>query len=325
MVTRSERAVLYSIAAGFLGSSCLLAVIGLSVSFVTATLAGRDPLAAALLVQSGPDLLAFVSHRSLGDVTYGEISTIAAALAFLGSTVTALPLIYQIVKREGFLRLLTLSYGMLFGLGLILVWFEWSNTGNVILFKPRLFEVGYLYLAFLLAEAGKLTLEHRGISALPYFYAIDGAFGTIAVLIIQIGYKASFAGLLLGPFFLVAVAVAMFLCEWTLLRPGTLLIVGMSMTIADRDFEAALAAVGDRERLPLIFGQFRAKLAEAAKLSYLKRVKLIESVGPVIRRALPRQSRRARPVRLDWRIAIPVGGAQVLFLALVIVLGWLVF
>jgi len=325
MVTRSERAVVYSLAAGFFGAACLLVIIGIPVSFVTATLAGRDPLAAVLLVHSEPDLLSFVSHGTLRGVTYGEISTLAAALAFLGASVSAVPLIYQIIRREGILKLVTLSNGMIWGLALTLLWFEWSNTGRVVLLKPRLFEVGYLYLAFLLAEGGKLTLEHKGLSALPYSYAIDGLFGTIAVLIIQLGYEPSFASLLLGPFFLVAVAIAIFLVEWTVLRPATILIVGMGMMTTDRAFETTLAAVEQRERLPLILRHFRTKVAEAAKLSYPKRVSFIERIGSLIRRALPRRNRRARPVRPNWSIVLAVMAAQLAFITAIILLAWLVF
>ena len=324
--TTSEWRTLRSVAAGFLLCGLILVVVGLPISYVTATLAGRDPLVSVLLLRSGHDLQSLFSRPSLLDVTLAEVSTVSALLAFYGSLTFALPLIYMIVKREGVLKFVTLTNGMYLGLAIASVWFSWTHTGRVDWLAPTAVEVGYIYMAFLVAEAAKLIVEDWELSALPYIYAIDGLFGTISVLIIHVGYDPTFASLLLGPFFLVAVAAAILLSEWILLRPATILFTGLGLAVADAAFERQLRGVGSSRwtRFKLIVVHLRGKIWEAAGLSYRRRAKLIETTVAKAMRGI-RRPRRQRARRLEWRIVAAVCLFNIVFLLSVIALARLLF
>ncbi len=311
----SDWTILRSIAAGFLLSALILVVVGLPASYAAATLAGRDPLISILLLRSGDDLASFFARPSLLDTTLAEASTVSAVLAFYGCLILALPLIFLIVRREGLLKFLTLTYGMYLGLAFAHLWFRWTYTGRVDWFAPTAMEVGYIYMAFLVAEAAKLIVEDWKLSAIPYVYAIDGIFGTVSVLIIHLGYEPSFASLLLGPFFLVAVAVAILLSEWLLLRPATILFTGLGLGVADTAFERELRkeAPSAWPRLKSIAAHFRGKVVEAAALTYGRRARLIETTLARFMKRVPRP--RSRPGRrLDRRLVAAAGSFNFLFL-----------
>jgi hypothetical protein len=325
-MTNSERATLYSLGFGCVLSGAILIGLGLPLTYLTAAVAGRDPTASILLVHAGHDWKAFVRTTDLSNVTAAEWSTVAGTLAFAGGALLTVPLIFWIVRRGGILRFITLMQGMYLGLGLTSTWFEWSNTGRLDLLAPRALETGYLYLAFLVAEASKLTLEDKELSALPYLYAIDGLFGTVAVLIIQVGYEPSFASLLLGPFFLISVSVSILIAEWLVLRPSTIVIVATGLALFDLEREGSVTSLtSPKERRQVAFRHLRVKFREIARLPYSKRVKLIENAASVVRRLLPRRPRGAKPLRLDWRIVLGICVGEYLFLLLVIVVAWALF
>jgi hypothetical protein len=317
---------MHSIAAGIVLSGLTLSVVFLPLSYAAAIIAGRDPLVSILLTQSGHDLSSFVALRSLSDVQPGELSTIFGLLAFSGLCLLALPLIFLVVRHKGFIRLMTLSYGMVLGLSLTLVWFEWTSTGHVALFAPRAMEIGYIYLAFLFAEGSKVALEHKGLLAIPYTYAIDGIFGTITVLIISYGYRSSFADVLLGPFFLIAVAITIFISEWMILRPATILLAGTGQALADPGLIRFIEETGTtaKQRLKFVLWMVRKKIGEAAKLSYPRRAKLLEEAGAKVIRMIPKSpSFRIRQV--DWNVVAIIGAINLLFPLLALLAAWLVF
>jgi hypothetical protein len=322
----NEWKLLRSMAVGFLLSGLILAAICLPTSMITAILAGRDPLVSVLLLRSGNDLSSFFARPHFFDASLAEVSTVSAALGFYGSLTATLPLIYMIVRRDGLIKFLTLTNGMYLGLTIAYVWFRWTHIDRIDWFAPTAMEIGYIYMAFLVAEAAKLIVEDWKLSALPYLYAIDGLFGTVAVLIIHVGYDPSFASLLLGPFFLVAVAVAILLSEWILLRPATILFTGLGLAVTDSTFERGLrkSAPSRWPRFGLVVAHLRSKIGEAAGLSYRRRAKLIETTVAKAMRGIPRpRGRRAR--RLDWRLVAAICLFNTLFPLLVMAVARLVF
>ena len=325
--TKAELVAPYSVLAGFMLAGAIFVLVGLPVSYGAAVLAGKDPVSSILLTHSSEYFSSFVTHRSLAQVTYSEISAISGAFALLGSLVTALPLVFQIIKRGGFIRFLSLMYGLLLGLGLTRAWFEWSSTGRIGLFEPNAMETGYIYVAFFFSESAKLVIEDKGIIAVPYNYAIDGLFGTVVVLIISVGYDTTFASLLLGPFFLLAVALAIFSAEWLFLRPGTILVLALGSMIMDQSFAGGTQVSDVPPRVPLrsALSHLRVRIGEAAALTYPRRVKRIESVASKIKALLPRQRKGRRSIKIHWGIACAVCAFQVLFLTLAVFLAWLIF
>jgi len=307
--------LLTSVIAGTLLCGFLLFAIGLPLSYVFATLAGDDPLASILLLRSGDPMASFLAGPGFGVLTHSEVSTVSAYLAMIGAATLSLPLLYAVARREGIVKVLTLSYGMYLGLSLALAWFEWSNTGRVDWLAPKAGEIAYLYLAFLIAEAAKLALAHKEIGALPYNYAIDGLFGTVAVLIIHAGYDPSFSSLLLGPFFLIAVALAMASAEWLMVRPGTILLVGAGQALVDPDVQRRFSTSkqGAWARLKLLLRECAGRIREMRRIAYAKRVRMAE-------RALAKGFREFRRGRrsflrgLDWRIAAVACAGNLAFL-----------
>lgn len=306
-------------------SGLLLVVIGLPHSYISASLAGNDPLAAILLVQSRGELASFFARPSLGDVTYAEVSAISAYLAMIGSSALSIPLLFAVGRQEGIIKLLVLANGMFLGLTFASGWFEWANTGTIDWLGPTGAEIAYLYLAFLMAEATKLSLAKRELVALPYLYAIDGVFGIVAVLIIHVGYDPSFSSLLLGPFFLVAVAVAILIVEWLLFRPTTILLTGLGLALTDSGFERRLATAkrGGWSRLKMALSEFGRMIGEGRRMAYQKRARMIDRAAAKALRQLPRPARRSRARRLDWRIVALVCAGNTLFLLLGMLLAWL--
>lgn len=322
----SDWILMYSVAIGFTCSSILFVIFGSSLSYMTAVMAGKDPLTSVLLTKSSQDLISFASLRSPFDAGLQILSTVFAIIAFYGILALSIPLIFLVIKHKGVSKLLTLTQGIIFGLSITMVWFEWSKTGRITIFAPRVFDIGYVYFIFLLSEGVKAIIEHKGILAIPYIYAVDGVFGTFIVLIVSQGYDPSFADVLLGPFFLIGVAVSIFVVEWVMMRPATILFGGMGLTFSDRRLDRLIGSrhVATRELLKFVALLFFRKVRQMANIPYARRAKLMESAGAWAIRRMPKAPRFSLR-RLHWGLVATVCAINLLFPLAILLVVWLAF
>lgn len=291
-----------SVAGAAVISGLILIAISIPATLVTAARAGRDLVATLLLLRSDRDIAALMARPNIGALDYSDASTAFALLSLYGVISLIVPLIVLVGRHEGTLKLLLLVWGMYLGLIFTSAWFEWSSTGSLQLLNATAPRIAYLYLAFLVCETLKIVVAGKGLGALPYYYLLDGLLGIVSVLIIAAGYQPSFADLLLGPFFLVAVATGLLIAEWMILRPGTIVFVGLQKLATKRSFlRSVRAAPKGRGRTRLLTTQAVAELKNARRLSYAARtIRVEEALSSVFKQTRSRPT-DSRKFDIDWR------------------------
>jgi hypothetical protein len=294
----------------------ILAALGIVSSFFLALQAGQDPVSTVLLLQSDVGIRALWGRSSLYDLGAGDLSLIAAFVGMFGLITLALPLIFYVATRDGVFKFLLLIWGMVTGLSITLIWFQWSAQGKVDIFNPSGLKIFYLYFAFLVAEAVKLAIEHKGLRTLPYNYLIDGLFGTASVLIVQAGYDLAMESLLLGPFFLIAVALSILIGEWVLARPASILFVSMGKSYSSKVLDRQLRSVdGSRSGLRVFTRHLRREIRKARSMSYERRVSWTEDrIEKLFRTLLPLLPKDIRSRRLGRWLVIGFCAISLLFL-----------
>ena len=304
----------------------LLAAAGVGLSYFWATQAGKEPVSTVLLLQSDLDIRALLARSSFSALGFSDLSLIAAFVGMYGLLTLTLPLIFYVATREGLFKFLLLLWGMVTGLALTLIWFQWSVVGRIDIFSPSAPKIFYLYFAFLVAEGIKLAIEQNGLRSLPYIYFIDGLFGTAAVLIVQAGYELALESLLLGPFFLIAVAVAIFIAEWIMARPLSILSVGLWKVLRNKRLEHQLdRAAGTWARLRILARHFAREIRKARSTPYEKRVSWLEDqIGIAVRMLLPLLPSGSKNRRRGWWFVVGLCAFNLAFLALAAALAvWL--
>jgi hypothetical protein len=208
---------------------------------------------------------------------------------------------------------------MFLGLALTSVWYEWASTGRWHPLGSYTPKIAYLYLAFLLAEMFKTIFKHKGLSGLHHQYSADGAFGLVSVLLISAGYPTSFADLLLGPMFLVAVSVSILLAEWAVIRPASILFVGLSRTISDLGFQRRLQRQCRSDSFWMLTRRFSSEISEAHRIGFAARTDLLQRMAVVLLRRKPEHDAEPHIISFDWRI---VGGLFMFNLLFPLAAGW---
>jgi hypothetical protein len=216
---------------------------------------------------------------------------------------------------------------MFLGLSLTSYWYSWASPNPTAPFGGYTFKIGYLYFAFFVIEACKTLIEHKHLSALPYFYMGDGVLGIVSVLIIKAGYPPSFADFLLGPIFLITVAVSIFFSEWAIVRPTTIFFVAMGRTLLDKKLERRfrVATNTGAQRLQLFSKHFAQEVALSRKLTYNERIDLINLAVSYIFKKRRDSVERMHTVRFDWRIATGAFTFNLLWPVGVGLVAWLIF
>jgi hypothetical protein len=90
------------------------------------------------------------------------------------------------------------------------------------------FKFIYIYLLFLLIEVAKSRMPAQQVWQPKYEILLDGMFGLLSCYVLLVGFDPELLDILLGPVFLIAMFLVMFLFEHTVLRANLALLVAMS-------------------------------------------------------------------------------------------------
>lgn len=321
--TDSDKTWIRSIAAGIVTSGGLLVAACIPSAALLAVLAGKPPIASILLLQSDAPLSYFLTNSGHA-LDYEAYALIAALLGLYGVVSLCAPLLFWVAREAGYLKVLSLSWGMFLGLALTSLWYDRISTPAYSVFQSYTPKIAYLYLAFLLAEGTKASIERHRLSALPYLYAIDGLFGIVAVLVISAGYPPTFADVLLGPLFLVAVACSILIAEWIIVRPSTVLFIALGRTVGDVRFASRIHIAPLQERFSMLRNRLGNEIKSARGHTYRERVLMIDGSISNLFDASGRTKNDEFIVRFDWRLVTGIFFLNLLFPISVGVIGRLI-
>lgn len=188
------------------------------VGWISSAQHNADFIKAMLLLSVPEDIFKF--FRSEYVVLPNDISFIAGIGVSYGVLCLMLPIFLYMVPGYKAPRFITSVWGFFLGYQIMIAFVDLANIERLphLSYGTHAIKIFYLYVTFILFNFVReyLTIERPWKPQIGMLF--DGFYGVLSSLIIVYGYGEGLASLLLGPVFLAAVFVSMFISEFIFTR-----------------------------------------------------------------------------------------------------------